>query len=334
MQSKADPHFMNQTTEKDRTENGCRTEMDSLGQVRVPRGAYYGAQTQRAVENFQISGLRMAPSLIHAFGLVKYACATVNRKLGLFASGHRPLSDGCIKAIQQASREVEDGKHDDQFPLDVFQTGSGTSTNINVNEVIANRAIEISGGDRFSSMKSIHPLDHVNMGQSTNDVFPTVTHVAVARTINERLIPSLENLARALVDKSQSWDSIIKVGRTHLMDATPIRLGQEISGFAHQAKLSRDRARQAVDELLQLPIGGTAVGTGINTHRLFGEQVSQVVADETRLRFVEAANHFEAGAARDGLVAAHGHLRSVGVSLFHIANNVRWLASGPRCGFS
>lgn len=306
-----------------------------MGQVSVPAEAYFGAQTQRAVENFPISGWTMPPSLIHALGRVKYACATANHDLGkLTGAVRRPLTEQQMQALLDACREVADGRHDDQFPVDVFQTGSGTSTNMNVNEVIANRAIELSGGDRFAADKLIHPNDHVNMGQSSNDTFPTAIHVAVGCGISDDLMPALDRLGETLVAKARSWDQIVKVGRTHLMDATPIRLGQEISGFARQLQLSVERARQAIDAIVELPIGGTAIGSGINTHPKFGRQVSRILADETGLAFVEARNHFEANAARDGLVSCHGQLRTIATTLFHIANNIRWLASGPRCGFN
>ena len=311
-----------------------RTERDSMGEVQVPAKAYYGAQTQRAVENFPISGWNLAPPLIHAMGLVKFACATVNHKLGkLTKSGKNRLTEEQVSALLAACREVADGKLDGEFPIDVFQTGSGTSSNMNVNEVISNRAIEIMGGDRYLAEKPIHPNDHVNMGQSTNDTFPTAIHVAVASQIRQRLIPALTKLHESLAEKAKAWDGVIKIGRTHLMDATPIRLGQEFSGFARQVELSIARAETAISEIVELPVGGTAVGTGINTHPEFGKGVSQVLAEETSIPFVEAVNHFEANAQRDGLVACHGMLRTIAVTLFNVANNIRWLGSGPRCGF-
>jgi fumarate hydratase, class II len=311
-----------------------RTEKDSMGDVQVPAQAYYGAQTQRAVENFPISGWPLHPDLIHAIGLVKLACAAANRDLGkLTGSGKNPLDDGQVEAMIAACREVAEGKHDDQFPIDVFQTGSGTSSNMNANEVISNRAIEIAGGDRFAAAKPIHPNDHVNMGQSTNDTFPTAIHVAVARSINEGLLPVLERFAAVLEDKAQQWDKVIKIGRTHLADATPLRLGQEFGGFARQLRLSADRARRALQAVLELPVGGTAVGSGINTHPEFGDRVANVLAEELDLEFVEAADHFEANAQRDGLVECHGQLKAIATTLFNVANNIRWLGSGPRCGF-
>jgi fumarate hydratase class II len=305
-----------------------------MGEVRVPAGAYYGAQTQRAVENFPISGWALPPDLIHALGLVKYAAAIANRDLGKFSKqGKTALSPPQVAALLTACREVAEGKFDDQFPIDVFQTGSGTSSNMNANEVIANRAIELLGGDRLSAVKAIHPNDHVNMGQSTNDMFPTAIHVAVALAIQQRLLPALTRFGDVLAAKAAAWDNIIKIGRTHLADATPLRLGQEIGGLARQLELSAERARRARDAVLELPAGGTAVGTGINTHPEFGRRVAQCLAAETGIAFVEARNHFEANAQRDGLVECHGQLRTIACTLFNVANNIRWLGSGPRCGF-
>ncbi len=311
-----------------------RVEHDSMGDIRVPAEAYYGAQTQRAVENFPISGWTLPPPLVHGMGRVKYAAAVANRDLGkLTGTGKNPLTAEQVDALLAACREVTDGRLDGEFPIDVFQTGSGTSSNMNANEVIANRAIELTGGDRFSAKKAIHPNDHVNMGQSTNDTFPTAIHVAVAVQLAEKLVPALERLERALTEKSRQWDRIIKIGRTHLADATPLRLGQEFGGFARQIALCVDRALKAQKPVLELPVGGTAVGTGINTHPEFGRRVCAVLADETDIAFVEAENHFEANAQRDGLVEAHGQLRTVATTLFNVANNIRWLGSGPRCGF-
>ncbi len=311
-----------------------RIEHDSMGDVRVPARAYYGAQTQRAKENFPISGWPLPPALVHALGLVKLAAATANRDLGKLAgSGKNPLSAAQIEALLAACREVASGQLDDEFPIDVFQTGSGTSSNMNANEVISNRAIELMGGDRFAAEKPIHPNDHVNMGQSTNDMFPTAIHVAVAQTIDKDLIPALQRLRDVLADKARQWDEIIKIGRTHLADATPIRLGQEFSGYARQVELAIGRARTALAAVLELPAGGTAVGTGINTHPKFGALVADVLKRETGIPFVEAKNHFEANANRDGLVECSGDLRAIAVSLFSLANNIRWLGSGPRCGF-
>ncbi len=311
-----------------------RAEQDSMGTIMVPAEAYYGAQTQRAVENFPVSGWRLPPAMIHAMGRVKSACGIANRDLHkLTGTGTNPLSDDQVSAMLAACQDVVVGKLDDQFPIDVFQTGSGTSSNMNVNEVISNRAIEIAGGDRFTSEKPIHPNDHVNMGQSTNDTFPTAIHVAVAMEITHSLIPALEYFKKTLDEKSVQWDQVIKIGRTHLMDATPLRLGQEIGGMARQIELSIKRARQAVEAVCELPVGGTAVGTGINTHPEFGKRVAAELASTTGIAFAEAVNHFEANAQRDGLVDCHGHLKTIASTLFNVTNNIRWLGSGPRCGF-
>ena len=315
-------------------DKSTRIETDSMGDVHVPAQAYYGAQTQRAVENFPVSGWQMPPAMIRAMGRVKLACGIANRDLGkLDGTGKNPLDDSQIKAMLDACQDVVDGKLDGEFPIDVFQTGSGTSSNMNVNEVISNRAIEIAGGDRFAADKPIHPNDHVNMGQSTNDTFPTAIHVAAGVELTTHLIPALQRFADTLNEKAKAWDQIIKIGRTHLMDATPLRLGQEIGGMARQIELSIERAKQAVADVSELPVGGTAVGSGINTHPEFGNRVSVELAKATGVSFVEAVNHFEANAQRDGLVSCHGHLKSIATTLFNVANNIRWLGSGPRCGF-
>ncbi len=312
-----------------------RTERDSMGEVRLPAEVYYGPQTQRAVDNFPISGRTLPPEMIRAMGLVKWAAATANRDLGkLTGSGKSPLADKQAEALLAACREVADGKLDAQFPVDVFQTGSGTSSNMNANEVIANRAIELSGGDRFAAEKPIHPNDHVNMGQSTNDIFPTAIHVAVAVAASENLIPALRRCHEVLAEKAGKWGKILKIGRTHLADATPLSLGQEIGGFARQLEQSVDRASRAVEAVRELPVGGTAVGTGINTHREFGRRVAETLAAETQIPFVEAEDHFEANARRDALVECHGLLKTIATTLFNVADNIRWLGSGPRCGFS
>jgi fumarate hydratase class II len=311
-----------------------RTERDSMGEVRLPVKAYYGAQTQRAVENFPISRRPVHMELIHALGLVKWAAASANCDLGrLGESGKPPLSSLQIDSLLTACLEVANGEWNTEFPVDVFQTGSGTSTNMNVNEVIANRAIELSGGDRFAVEKPIHPNDHVNLGQSTNDIFPTATHVAAATAIHECLRPALEECGATLHEKAGQWARILKIGRTHLADATPLSLGQEIGGLARQLDRSVGRASIALEALFELPVGGTAVGTGINTHVEFGRRVCELLARETDIPFVEAADHFEANAQRDGLVECHGELRTIASTLFNVANNIRWLASGPRCGF-
>jgi fumarate hydratase class II len=301
-----------------------RTERDSFGEMTVPADAYYGAQTGRAVENFPISGLRLGRRFIAALGLIKSACAEVNFELSILDARRRDL-------IQQAAREVIDGKLDAQFVVDIFQTGSGTSTNMNVNEVIASRANELATGKR-GGKDPVHPNDHVNMEQSSNDVIPTAMHVAAAVAIKESLIGPLEHLADALDAKAKQYDGIVKIGRTHLQDATPIRLGQEISGYARQARLGVERAKRAIAALRELPLGGTAVGTGINSHPDFARQAIAVIAKASGIDFVEAANHFEAQAAKDGVVEASGLLRTIAVSLTKIANDIRWLASGPRCG--
>ncbi len=252
-----------------------RIEQDSMGEVKVPAKAYYSAQTQRAVENFPVSGWPLPPALIRAMGLVKFACAVANRDLGkLTGSGKTPLTAAQVDALLAAAKEVAAGQLADQFPIDVFQTGSGTSSNMNVNEVISNRAIEMTGGDRFGKDKAIHPNDHVNMGQSTNDTFPTAIHVAVACEIKTQLLPALKKLHEQLDSKAKAWDRVIKIGRTHLMDATPLRLGQEFGGFARQLELSIRRAELALESVLELPVGGTAVGSGINTHPEFGSRVA------------------------------------------------------------
>jgi fumarate hydratase class II len=301
-----------------------RTEKDSMGEMRVPADAYYGAQTGRAVENFPISDLRFSRRFIAAMGLIKSACAQINLKLGLLDEKRKTL-------IQQAAQEVIDGKLDSQFVVDIFQTGSGTSTNMNANEVIASRANEIATGKR-GGKEPIHPNDHVNMEQSSNDVIPTAMHVSAAVAIKESLVPALEHLTAAIQKKADQYDDVVKIGRTHLQDATPIRLGQELSGYAHQARLSVERCHKAVRCLRELPLGGTAVGTGINSHPDFAKQAVAVVAQKTGIDFVEAKNHFEAQASKDGIVEASGQLKTIAVSLTKIANDIRWLASGPRCG--
>jgi fumarate hydratase class II len=312
-----------------------RTERDSMGDVQVPAQAYYGAQTQRAVENFPISGWTLPAELVHAMGLVKCACGVANRDLGkLTGSGKNPLTAGQVDAMLAACREVAEGKLDGEFPIDVFQTGSGTSSNMNANEVVSNRALELLGLDRFADKKAVHPNDHVNMGQSTNDTFPTAIHVAAATSIHESLIPALQSFADVLAEKAKQWDKIIKIGRTHLADATPLRLGQEFGGFARQLTLSVERAERAADAVMELPVGGTAVGTGINTHPQFGSRVASELEKLTGLAFEEADNHFEANAQRDGLVECHGQLRAIATTLFNVTNNIRWLGSGPRCAFN
>src|SRR5947207_3748054 len=301
-----------------------RPERDSMGEMQVPADAYYGAQTARAVENFPISDLRFNRRFIAALGLIKSAAAEINNKLGL-------INDKKKSLIVRSAQEVIDGKLDNQFVIDIFQTGSGTSTNMNANEVIASRANEMATGQR-GGKEPIHPNDHVNMQQSSNDVIPTAMHVAAAMAIKEALIPALEHLATTLEKKAKQFDDIVKIGRTHLQDATPIRLGQELSGYAAQAALSAMRAQKAINALRELPLGGTAVGTGINSHPDFAKQTIAVIAAKSGLEFVEAKNHFEAQAAKDAIVEASGQLKTIAVSLSKIANDIRWLASGPRCG--
>ncbi len=301
-----------------------RIERDSMGEVRVPAWAYYGAQTQRAVENFPISGIRFPRSFIRALGLIKYAAARVNQELGL-------LEGRIAGAIQQAALEVAEGRWDEHFPLDIFQTGSGTSTNMNANEVIANRAIELLGGE-IGSKDPVHPNDHVNKGQSSNDVIPSAIHVAAYLQVHEALLPALRHLYDVLEEKAKAFDGLVKTGRTHLMDAMPVRLGQEISGWASQVEHGIRRIESALPHLAELALGGTAVGTGINTHPEFGARVAQVLAEVTGLPFREAENHFEAQAAQDAAVELHGQLKTVAVSLMKIANDLRWMGSGPRCG--
>jgi fumarate hydratase class II len=300
-----------------------RIERDSMGEMRVPAGALYGAQTQRAVENFPISSLRFPREFIRAIGLIKLAAARANMDLRLL---DRKTGDTIIRAAQ----EVIDGRLDQHFVVDIFQTGSGTSTNMNANEVISNRAIQILGGV-VGSRKPVHPNDHVNMGQSSNDVIPTAIHVAALESIERGLIPALRKLQRELNAKAKEFDSIVKIGRTHLQDATPIRLGQEFGGYARQIQLSIRRLEQLRDTLGELPLGGTAVGTGINTHPGFPSRAIKHLSKLTGLKFHEAKDHFEAQSAKDAIVQTSGTLKTVAVSLTKIANDIRWLASGPRC---
>ena len=288
-----------------------------MGEMKVPAAALYGASTQRAVLNFPISGTRLPPPLIHAFGLIKKAAAQTNAELGL-------LDPALATSIAEAAGEIAAGLHDTQFPVDVYQTGSGTSTNMNVNEVIASRCYQLA--------VSVHPNDHVNLGQSSNDTFPTAIHVAAAQEICNCLVPALESLATALEAKSQAFHGIFKIGRTHLMDATPVRLGQEFGGWARQVRLAITRALKALDALAELPLGGTAVGTGLNTHPDFACKAIARLAEATGIPFREAENHFEAQSAKDACVEVHGQLATIAVSLHKIACDIRLLASGPRCG--
>ncbi|MBX3385118.1 MAG: class II fumarate hydratase [Phycisphaeraceae bacterium] len=314
-----------------------RTETDTMGPMEVPSSALYGASTQRAVLNFPMSGRAVPEGIIKAYAQLKAACATVNNRLGR-------LDDARTKLIVEACHEIRDGLPGfgglaPHFPVDVFQTGSGTSTNMNVNEVIANivcvrrhRPIGSSKDAAYLKDGGVHPNDHVNMGQSSNDTFPTAMHVAAAVDIQSKLLPAVKLIAEQLESHTKAWDAIVKIGRTHLQDATPIRLGQEFGGYASQMHHAEERLHRALHTLGELPIGGTAVGTGINTHERFGGMVSAELGHQTGVHFREAPNHFEAQHAKDAFVEVSGHLRTVAVSLSKIANDVRWLGSGPRCG--
>lgn len=303
---------------------GYRIEKDSMGEMQVPVDAYWGAQTQRAVENFPISGYRFPRAFIRALGMIKRGAAQTNLDL-------KRLDKKIAKAIMQAAEEVMEGKLDAQFVLDIFQTGSGTSTNMNTNEVIANRANEILGG-KIGDRHPIHPNDHVNKGQSSNDVIPTAMHIAALESIVTTLIPALTALQKTFDKKAKEFDKIVKIGRTHLQDATPIRLGQEFGGYASMLKHGVKRLEHTGKNLSELAIGGTAVGTGINTHPDFAKGVCKRVSETTGIKFSEADNHFEAQGAKDAYVEASGALKTVAVSLMKIANDIRWLGSGPRCG--
>ena len=300
-----------------------RIEKDSMGEMQVPVSSYYGAQTQRAVLNFPISGLRFPRPFIRALGLIKKAAAETNLELGL-------LDEEIAPAILEAAGEVAEGKLDEQFVVDIFQTGSGTSTNMNANEVIANRAIEIRGGKIGS--RDVHPNDHVNMGQSSNDVIPTAIHVSALEEVDKSLIPALKKLHDSLEKKVQEFDDVVKIGRTHLQDAVPVRLGQEFSAYASMVEHGIKRMESARASLCELAIGGTAVGTGLNCHPEFPARVVEKVSNWTGVPFREAANKFEALASKDAAVEASGMLKTVAVSLMKIANDLRWLGSGPRCG--
>lgn len=301
-----------------------RQESDTMGTVFVPAEAYFGAQTQRAVDNFSISDLTMPSSFIRALGLIKKNAAKVNQELGL-------LDEMRGEAIITAAAEVAEGKHDDQFVVDVFQTGSGTSSNMNANEVIAGRANELLTGTR-GGKSPVHPNDHVNMGQSSNDVIPTAIHVAAFIAIQERLVPAMEKLYETLLSKAQEFSDIPKIGRTHLQDAVPITLGNEFSGYARQVELGIARIKAVLPRLAELALGGTAVGNGLNAHPAFAPGVIRLLVADTGCPFCEAKNHFEAQAAQDAAVETSGALKTFAVSLTKIANDIRWLASGPRCG--
>jgi fumarate hydratase class II len=306
------------------TNENTRVERDALGEVLVPSNAYYGGQTMRAVHNFPISDRRFPRRFIRALGQIKLAAAEVNMALGL-------LDAHIGKAIVQASQEVVDGKFDDQFPLDIFQTGSGTSTNMNANEVISNRAIEILGG-QIGSKKPVHPNDHVNLGQSSNDVIPTAIHLAALTAIKEELVPALQRLQRSLVAKADQFMPVIKTGRTHLQDATPVRLGQEFTGYAGQIERGIKRLGHAQEELSEVALGGTAVGTGVNTHPDFARRVCQALTEMTGISLHETTNHFQAQSSLDAVVESSGVLKTIAISLYKIANDIRWMGSGPRAG--
>jgi len=300
-----------------------RRESDSLGAVMVPADHYWGAQTQRSIHFFPF-GQRMPLAVVHAFGELKAACAEVNRDLG-------GLDPALAAAIVAAAQQVAGGELDREFPLKIWQTGSGTQTNMNANEVIANRAIEALGGE-LGSKQPVHPNDHVNLSQSSNDTFPAAMHVAVAIQLERRLIPALEALRAVLAQRAHEWAAVIKIGRTHLQDAVPLRLGQEFGGYAAQLDLGLDTLRSSLPQVLQLAIGGTAVGTGLNAPQGFGEAVAARLAERLELPFTSAPNKFQALAGHEPLAAAHGALTVLAGSLMKIANDIRWLGSGPRCG--
>jgi fumarate hydratase, class II len=301
-----------------------RVESDSMGEIEVPSDRYWGAQTARSLHHFDIGIETMPTPLIRAFGILKGASAKVNRDLG-------KLDDDLAALIEKAAAEVADGALDDHFPLHIWQTGSGTQTNMNANEVISNRAIELSGGE-MGSKKPVHPNDHVNMSQSSNDTFPTAMHIAAVEEIVHRLLPSVALLRDALHDKELAYADITKIGRTHLMDAVPLTLGQEFSGYVAQLSADMERIELTLPGLYELAAGGTAVGTGLNTHPEFGRRVAEAIADMTGLPFVTAPNKFAALAAHDALVFTHGALRTLATSLMKIADDLRWLGSGPRSG--
>jgi len=304
-------------------EQTTRTERDSMGEMQVPASAYYGASTQRAVLNFPISDLRFPRRFIKALGQIKRCAAETNTELGL-------IDEKLAGAIVQAAQEVIDGKLDGEFVLDIFQTGSGTSTNMNANEVIANRASELLGGQRGSRL--VHPNDHVNFGQSSNDVIPTASHIAAFMAIHDDLMPALESLERSLNQKANEFMDVIKTGRTHLQDATPIRLGQEFRGHAGQIERGIKRLHWAEDELAEVALGGTAVGTGVNTHPHFARMVCERLSRMNGVLIHETSNHFQAQNTLDNMVSASGALNTLAVSLMKIANDIRWLGSGPRAG--
>ena len=307
-------------------ETAHRRESDSMGEVEVPRDALFGAQTRRALDNFPVSDLRKPRRFVQALAAIKLEAANVNHELGL-------LDEEIKNAILEAAQEVVDGAHDNQFVIDVFQTGSGTSTNMNANEVISNRAIQIMGGE-LGSKEPVHPNDHVNMGQSSNDVIPTAIHLSALISIQEDLLPALEKLQEALEEKSREFDDVVKTGRTHLQDATPIRLGQEFTGYAGQIERGIERVKKAREDLTEVALGGTAVGTGVNTHDEFAQKVCDRLSERFGVEVRETGNHFQAQSAMDGTVFTSGALKTVAVSLMKIANDIRWLGAGPRANLA
>ena len=307
-------------------ETAHRVERDSMGEVEVPRDALFGAQTRRALDNFPISDLRFPRRFIEALGAIKLEAANVNHELG-------GLDEGVRDAIVEAAEEVVDGSLDWQFVLDIFQTGSGTSTNMNANEVISNRAIQILGGE-LGSKSPVHPNDHVNRGQSSNDVIPTAIHLSAQISIEQDLLPALEKLRAALEEKAEEFDGVVKTGRTHLQDATPIRLGQEFRGYAGQIERGIERIKKAQGDLAEVALGGTAVGTGVNTHPEFASKVTARLAERFGVEVRETENHFQAQNAMDGTVFASGALKTVAVSMLKIANDIRFLGSGPRASYA
>lgn len=315
---------MSKTMTRDKPE--FRTETDSMGAIEVPSNHYWGAQTQRSLHHFAIGDDQMPKELIRAFAVLKKSAAIVNEKLKLLPADK-------VKLIVQAADEIIEGKLDTEFPLRIWQTGSGTQTNMNVNEVISNRAIEIAGG-KLGSKDPIHPNDHVNRSQSSNDTFPAAMHIAAAEQINARLIPMVKKVRDGLAAKQAEFKDIVKIGRTHLMDAVPLTLGQEFSGYVAQLDEDIERLKSTLPDLYKLAIGGTAVGTGLNTHPQFAEKVAAEIASETKLPFVSAPNKFAVMASHDAIVAASGVLKTLACSLMKIANDLRWLGSGPRCGLA
>ena len=307
-------------------ETAHRKERDSMGEVEVPRDALFGAQTRRALDNFPISDLRKPRRFVEALGAIKLEAANTNHELGL-------LNEEVKNGIVEAAEEVVEGSLDNQFVLDVFQTGSGTSTNMNANEVISNRAIQILGGE-LGSKEPVHPNDHVNMGQSSNDVIPTAIHLSALISIKEDLLPALEKLQGALEDKAQEFDDVVKTGRTHLQDATPVRLGQEFEGYAGQVQRGIERVKKAQEDLTEVALGGTAVGTGVNTHPEFASKVCERLSERFGVEVRETENHFQAQSAMDGTVFVSGALKTVAVSLMKLANDIRWLGAGPRANLA